>query len=70
MPGLVGAGRMPGLHRRLGACAMWELGRLGAAAGKSGSLGLFAKQDSGGERLRGAQTASRHPLSRVVLLFF
>lgn len=53
-----------------GACAMWEPGRLGAAVGKSGSLGLFAKRGRGGERLRGEQTAFPLPLPRVVLLFF
>lgn len=46
---------------------MCELGRLGAAVGKSGSLGLFAKR---GERLRGEQTASCLPLSRVVVVVF
>lgn len=45
MPILVGAGGMPG------AGAMRELGRLGAAVGKSEGVGLFAKGDRGAGRL-------------------
>lgn len=73
MPMLVGAGRMPRAAREAGATgAIWELGRLGAAVGKSRGGGFVCKAGHGGGRLgkpRGAAASLPPPLHPRMMLW-
>lgn len=55
MPVLVGAGRMPGLHRRLGGLCHVRAGQTGSSCWEVREFGFVCKAGRGGERLRGSR---------------
>lgn len=57
MPALVGAGSVPGLHRRLGGLCHVGAGQTGSSCWKGSEFGFVCKAGRGGERLGREQTA-------------
>lgn len=70
MPALAGAGRMPGLHRRLGGLCHVRAGQTGSSCWEVREFGFVCKAGRGGERLRGSRQPPVSPSRGWCCFFF